>query len=161
MPSSCANSVTFCTGRGVRQFPPGPRALARFSCAPNRASRWLGGVAGPRDFWKTDSVSNFPSSAVHSTISTVDRISPSEAGRRQRLSQFAEPLFLARWDRAVFINYSADPDVLQPEVPFKLDLHDGRAFVSVVAFTLVRMRPRIGGRWTEWLLKSIATHEFL
>jgi uncharacterized protein YqjF (DUF2071 family) len=77
------------------------------------------------------------------------------------LSKFGEPLFLARWDRAVFINYSADPGVLQKQVPFALDLHDGRAFVSVVAFTLVRMRPRIGGAWTEWLLKPIATHEFL
>ena len=34
-------------------------------------------------------------------------------------------------------------------------------FVSLVAFTLVRMRPRIGGKLGEWLLKPIATHEFL
>jgi uncharacterized protein YqjF (DUF2071 family) len=98
---------------------------------------------------------------VHSPISTADPLAPSETGRRRLLSKFGEPLFLARWDRAVFINYSADPDVLQNQVPFELDLRDGRAFVSVVAFTLVRMRPRIGGAWTEWLLKPIATHEFL
>ncbi|MFZ1221541.1 MAG: DUF2071 domain-containing protein, partial [Chthoniobacterales bacterium] len=77
------------------------------------------------------------------------------------ISKFAEPLFLARWDSAVFINYSADPDILQRQVPFELDLHDGRAFISIVAFTLVRMRPRLGGALTEWLLKPIATHEFL
>ncbi|MFL6519738.1 MAG: DUF2071 domain-containing protein [Chthoniobacterales bacterium] len=98
---------------------------------------------------------------MHSTISTVDPLSPSEAGKRRLLSRFGEPLFLARWDRAVFINYSADPAILQPQVPFELDLRDGRAFVSVVAFTLVRMRPWSGGAWTEWLLKPIATHEFL
>jgi uncharacterized protein len=98
---------------------------------------------------------------VHSTTSTVDQLSPSEAGKRRLLSKFGEPLFLARWDRAVFINYSADPSILQRQVPFELDLRDGQAFVSVVAFTLVRMRPRIGGAWTEWLLKPIATHEFL
>jgi uncharacterized protein YqjF (DUF2071 family) len=108
-----------------------------------------------------DSISIFPISAVHSTISTADPLSPSEAGRRRLLSKFGEPLFLARWDRAVFINYSADPSVLQRQVPFELDLRDGLAFVSVVAFTLVRMRPWIGGAWTEWLLKPIATHEFL
>jgi len=68
---------------------------------------------------------------------------------------------LARWDRAVFIHYATDPDLLQPLIPFPLDLRDGRAFVSVVAFTLSRMRPRIGGRIGEWLLKPIATHEFL
>jgi uncharacterized protein len=98
---------------------------------------------------------------VHSPISTVDPPTPSEAGRRRLLSNFGEPLFLARWDRAVFINYFADPDVLQRQVPFELDLRDGRAFVSVVAFTLARMRPWIGGTLSEWLLKPIATHEFL
>jgi uncharacterized protein YqjF (DUF2071 family) len=98
---------------------------------------------------------------VHSTIFTADPLTPSEAGRRRLLSKFGEPLFLARWDRAVFINYSADLATLQRQVPFELDLRDGQAFVSVVAFTLVRMRPWIGGAWTEWMLKPIATHEFL
>ena len=98
---------------------------------------------------------------MHSRISIADQLSPSDAGKRRLLSKFGEPLFLARWDRAVFINYSADPSVLQRQVPFELDLRAGQAFVSVVAFTLVRMRPRIGRTWTEWLLKPIATHEFL
>jgi len=70
-------------------------------------------------------------------------------------------MFYARWDRAVFIHYAADPATLQRDVPFELDLRDGRAYVSLVAFTLWRMRPRIGGRIGEWLLKPIATHEFL
>jgi hypothetical protein len=98
---------------------------------------------------------------VHSPISTVDSLNPSEAGRRRLLSKFGEPLFLARWDRTVFINYEADPAILQRQIPFELDLRGGRAFVSIVAFTLVRMRPRRGGRTAEWLLKPIATHEFL
>jgi hypothetical protein len=98
---------------------------------------------------------------VHLPISTVDLLRPSEEGRHRLLSKWGEPLFLARWDRAVFINYSADADVLQKQVPFELDLRDGQAFVSLVAFTLLRMRPRLGGTWAEWLLKPIATHEFL
>lgn len=77
------------------------------------------------------------------------------------LAQAAEPLFLARWDRAVFAHYEADPALLQRQVPFELDLRDGRAFVSIVAFTLSRMRPRLGGRLGEWLFKPIATHGFL
>jgi len=77
------------------------------------------------------------------------------------LAYAGEPLFLARWDRAVFIHFEADPVVLQRDVPFQLDLHDGRAFVSIVAFTLVRMRPRIGGQLGEWLFEPIASHEFL
>lgn len=77
------------------------------------------------------------------------------------LAKAGEPLFLARWDRAVFIHYEADPVILQREVPFPLDLREGRAFVSLVAFTLLRMRPRIGGRLSEWFFKPIASHEFL
>lgn len=77
------------------------------------------------------------------------------------LTKAGEPLFLARWDRAVFIHYEADPDILQRELPFPLELHEGRAFVSLVAFTLLRMRPRCGGRLGEWLFKPIASHEFL
>jgi uncharacterized protein YqjF (DUF2071 family) len=98
---------------------------------------------------------------VHSPISTAESPSLSEAGRRRLLSKFGEPFFLARWDRAVFINYRADPEILQRAVPFPLDLRDGAAFVSIVAFTLVRMRPRLGGRPAEWLTSPIGTHEFL
>ena len=77
------------------------------------------------------------------------------------LANKGEPLFLAAWDRAVFIHYEADPCLLQRQIPFQLDLRDGRAFVSIVAFTLLRMRPRSGGRLGEWLFKPIASHEFL
>lgn len=77
------------------------------------------------------------------------------------LAKPGEPLFLATWDRAVFIHYEADPSLLQRQIPFQLDLRDGCAFVSIVAFTLLRMRPRLGGRLAEWLFKPIASHEFL
>ena len=91
----------------------------------------------------------------------ASRTTQSEAARRRMLAVGGEPMFYARWDRAVFIHYQADPVVLQRAVPFDLDLREGRAFVSIVAFTLSRMRPRIGGRIGEWLFKPIATHEFL
>lgn len=92
---------------------------------------------------------------------TAIRSTLSEAARRRMLALPGEPMFYARWDRAVFIHYAADATTLQAEIPFELDLRDGRAFVSIVAFTLSRMRPRIGGRVGEWLFKPIATHEFL
>jgi uncharacterized protein len=85
----------------------------------------------------------------------------SESARRRMLAVRGEPMFYARWDRAVFIHYAADPAVLQPDVPFELDLRDGRAFVSLVAFTLSGMRPRLGGKVGEWIFQPIATHEFL
>ena len=92
---------------------------------------------------------------------TTASIDLSNAARHRMLAKAGEPLFLATWDRAVFIHYEADPVVLQREVPFPLDLRSGRAFVSLVAFTLRRMRPRFGGRLGEWLFKPIASHEFL
>jgi uncharacterized protein YqjF (DUF2071 family) len=91
----------------------------------------------------------------------ADRTTLSEAARRRMFALPGEPMFYARWDGAVFIHYEADPATLQRDVPFDLDLREGRAFVSIVAFTLARMRPRIGGRFGEWLFKPIATHEFL
>jgi uncharacterized protein len=91
----------------------------------------------------------------------VESESLSAAARRRMLRTPGEPLFYASWDHAVMIHYEADPGALQSCVPFELDLRDGRAFVSLVAFTLRRMRPRLGGRIGEWLVKPIATHEFL
>ena len=91
----------------------------------------------------------------------VESESLSAAARRRMLRTPGEPLFYASWDHAVMIHYEADPDALQSCVPFELDLLDGRAFVSLVAFTLRRMRPGRGGRIGEWLVKPIATHEFL
>jgi uncharacterized protein YqjF (DUF2071 family) len=91
----------------------------------------------------------------------ANRPTSSDAARRRMLAVRGEPMFYARWDRAVFIHYEADPATLQAQVPFQLDLRGGHAFVSLVAFTLSRMRPRIGGRIGEWLFKPIATHEFL
>lgn len=84
-----------------------------------------------------------------------------EAARERILSRKGEPLFLADWERAVFIHYEVDAEILQREVPFQLDLREGKAYVSLVAFTMRRMRPRFGGRFAEWLFKPIATHEFL
>ena len=77
------------------------------------------------------------------------------------LAHRGEPLFFSRWDRAVFVHSEADPVTLQRQVPFELDLWEGRAFVSLVAFTMRRLRPVVGGSVGEWLLKPIGTHGFL
>ena len=91
----------------------------------------------------------------------ANRTALSDEARRRKLAIRGESMFYARWDRAVFIHYAVDPVTLQREIPFELDLREGRAYVSLVAFTLMRMRPRIGGRIGEWMLKPIAAHEFL
>jgi uncharacterized protein YqjF (DUF2071 family) len=85
----------------------------------------------------------------------------SEAPRRRLVSIKGEPLFLADWLRPVFVHYEIPAAALQRDVPFDLDLHNGKAYVSLVAFTMRRMRPFRGGWMTEWFLKPISRNDFL
>ena len=77
------------------------------------------------------------------------------------LSRWGEPLFLAAWKRVLMIHLEVDPVSLQRPVPFPLDLYEGRAYVTLVSFTLENMRPRRGGRLAARLFQPIATHNFL
>jgi hypothetical protein len=92
-----------------------------------------------------------------------DSVEPigSDLARRRLLSRRGEPLFYGNWDNVVFIHYETSPQDLQHRIPYELDLYHGRAFVSLVAFTMRRMRPRFGGRIGELLVRPIATHDFL
>jgi len=72
-----------------------------------------------------------------------------------------KPLLVADWDRALMLHYEIDPAILRPLVPFPLDLHLGKAYVTLVAFTMRGMRPHLGGKLAAWLLRPIATHGFL
>jgi uncharacterized protein YqjF (DUF2071 family) len=83
------------------------------------------------------------------------------AARRRLLSVKGEPLLYADWLRVLFMHFEVDAGALQREVPFPLDLREGRAYVSLVAFTMRDMRPRVGGRLAALLFKPIATHHFL
>lgn len=85
----------------------------------------------------------------------------SDAARARLLSVWGEPAFHANWDNALFVHYETDPALLQRSIPYPLDLFAGRAFVSLVAFRLREMRPRLGGRLGALFCRPIATHEFL
>lgn len=71
------------------------------------------------------------------------------------------PLFFSDWDRALFIHFEVDPDVLQPQIPFELDLQKGKAIVSLVAFTMRDLRLSLGGRFSAFLTAPVATHPLL
>jgi uncharacterized protein YqjF (DUF2071 family) len=87
---------------------------------------------------------------------------PSAAARHRLLSmRGGEPFLLADWERALMLHYEVSPEKLQPFVPFELDVRDGKAYVSLVAFTMRGMRPRRGGRFATLAFKPIATHGFL
>ncbi len=61
----------------------------------------------------------------------------------------------------LFIHYEVAPAVLQPAVPFELDVREGKAYVSLVAFTQERLRFEFGGRLTAWVGALTANHSFL
>jgi len=77
------------------------------------------------------------------------------------LARRSGPLFIAAWLDALMIHFEVDAADLQRDVPFELDLWNGRAFVSLVAFTMRNMRPRLGGKLAALLFCPIATHHFL
>lgn len=72
-----------------------------------------------------------------------------------------EQLFIADWADAAFLHYEVDAGRLQEAVPFELDRFEGSAYVSLVAFTMRRMRLCRGGRATAWLTAPISEHRFL
>lgn len=88
-------------------------------------------------------------------------LTPSAAARARILFHRGEPLLIADWERVLMIHFEVDAEALQRDVPFELDLRDGRAFVSLVAFAMRGMRPRFGGKLVAWLFRPIATHDFL
>ena len=85
----------------------------------------------------------------------------SMAARRAMEGGRFERLLLADWKSLVFLHFEVDPGLLQAEIPFELDLFEGRCFATLVAFRMEGMRLRAGGRVTRWLTAPIASHHFL
>lgn len=85
----------------------------------------------------------------------------SEIARARFLASERRPLFLCEWPRVLFINYEVEPAILQPQVPFELELFDGKAIVSLAAFTMRRFRPNRGGLLGAWTFLPAARNSFL
>ncbi|MEW6306673.1 MAG: DUF2071 domain-containing protein [Verrucomicrobiota bacterium] len=89
-------------------------------------------------------------------------IAAANAGARARLSaELGGPLLLADWERALFLHFEVPRGQLQPQVPYELDLLEGHAYVSLVFFTMRRMRLAHGGRLAEWLCGPLQEQRFL
>lgn len=63
------------------------------------------------------------------------------------------PTLVEDWARILFIHYEVDPAALQPQIPYRLDTFDGRAFVSLTAFYGHGLRPVALGAAGRWLAK--------
>lgn len=53
--------------------------------------------------------------------------------------------FYQEWNRALFFHWQVDNDILRNLIPqnLELDLFNGNAYVSLVAFTMEKIRPRL------------------
>ncbi|MCB1122025.1 MAG: DUF2071 domain-containing protein [Verrucomicrobiae bacterium] len=71
------------------------------------------------------------------------------------------PLFKADWSELVFHHFKVDPEALQVNVPFDLDLFRGSAYCSLVGFKTSRMFVNRLGEWTRWMHHPISHHCFL
>lgn len=81
---------------------------------------------------------------------------------RSRFEQLeGSPPFTSDWLNTVMIHFAVDPSELQQVVPFELDLHDGGAFVSLVAFDMVGLRPTRCERMGKRLFAPLGSHPFL
>jgi uncharacterized protein len=84
----------------------------------------------------------------------------SHAARRRFLARERKPLLVGDWTRALFLHFELPTKLLQPFVPFELDLCEGRALVSLVAFSMEHLRPSFGGALGRWLFWPIASQGF-
>jgi len=83
------------------------------------------------------------------------------AARERMLSLTGEPLFVADWVELFFLHFEVPVAVLQREVPFPLDLFEGRAFVSLVSFQLERLRLFEAPTLTEGVFGPFTRSHFL
>jgi uncharacterized protein YqjF (DUF2071 family) len=102
-----------------------------------------------------------PRSGAIDVTETPKTSSASMRARQRMLARREKPIFLADWIDALFIHFEVSPMLLQKQVPFELDLRNGNAYVSVVAFTQRNLRPAAGGAIGRWISRPLACHEFL
>lgn len=81
----------------------------------------------------------------------------SQEARRRLDAAGGAPLALD-WRDAVFFHLAADPAVLQPQVPYPLDLYRDEAYVSIVAFDQTRFRATFGRGLLSPLIRPLGSY---
>lgn len=82
------------------------------------------------------------------------------SARERFLATERRPSFLTSWEHVVLFHFAVDPHVLQPLVPFELDVFDGRAYASVVAFTQRAFRPALFPAISQLLTLPVRSYRF-
>lgn len=69
--------------------------------------------------------------------------------------------FEADWMRVLFVHFEITPEVLQPHIPVPLDLHEGKAYISLLQFSFERLRFAGTGLLGRCLCRPLSEHAFL
>jgi len=86
-----------------------------------------------------------------------------DAVKKRLLSTKGEPLVFAEWRRVMFLHYQVEPSVVRAQLPpsFGLELHQGRAIVSLVVLTMRRFRANPAAPFWAQLLAAVSEERFL
>lgn len=93
---------------------------------------------------------------------TLNQSDLSDAGKGRLLSVKGEPLVFAEWHRVMFLHYEVEPSVVCARLPptFELELHQGKAIVSLVALTMRRFRANPVAPWWARLFAAVTEQRF-
>jgi uncharacterized protein len=84
----------------------------------------------------------------------------SDAAQRRMIELESGGLFRSDWLNVLMIHLEVDPDELTNHTPFEVDVFEGRAFVSLVAFKMQRFRPRGTGIIGSLAFAPATRHSF-
>jgi uncharacterized protein YqjF (DUF2071 family) len=86
----------------------------------------------------------------------------SDVAKQRLLSVKGDPFVFAHWERVLFLHFVAAPELVRPHVPLplELELHEGRACLSLAAVTMRSFRPARFGS-AAWLLRPVDRQQFL
>jgi uncharacterized protein YqjF (DUF2071 family) len=86
----------------------------------------------------------------------------SDAAQKRLLSVRGDPFLFANWERVLFLHFAIAPELLRPFIPppLELDLYEGQAYLSLVAVTMRRFRPRRPVP-LSWAFSLISCQQFL
>lgn len=77
---------------------------------------------------------------------------------RERLDEAGGAPFALDWRNAVFFNLAIEPEALQPQIPYPLDLYQGTAYVSIVAFDQTRFRTTFATALLSPLVRPLGSY---
>ncbi len=80
--------------------------------------------------------------------------------RADRINNESEAFFVCKWVNFILIHYEVNTALLQDSVPFELDQFEGRAYISLVAFTLEDFSFAQKGLIRRIVMLPVASHRY-